>query len=99
VSRVIANEFGAQEDWAGLYHMTCSGSTSWYGFAQAIFARAGKLLEDKGPVVSPITSAEYPTPAKRPHNSVLSNARLESRFGVRLASWESALDAVIQALG
>ena len=99
VSGVIANGFGAREDWAGLYHMTCSGSPSWCGFAQAIFARAGKLLEGKVPVVTPITSAEYPTPAKRPRNSVLSNARLGARFGVGLASWESALDAVIQALG
>jgi dTDP-4-dehydrorhamnose reductase len=78
--------------------MTCSGSTSWCGFAQAIFARAGKLLEGKVPVVTPITSADYPTPTKRPRNSVLSNAKLKARFGVELAQWETALDAVIQAL-
>ena len=99
VSGVMAGKFGATDEWAGLYHMTCSGSTSWCGFAQAIFARAGKLLDGKAPVVTPITSAEYPTPAKRPRNSVLSNARLESRFGVQLAPWETALDAVIGALG
>ena len=72
---------------------------NWCGFAQAIFARAGKLLGGKTPVVTPITSAEYPTAAKRPHNSVLSNAKLEAQFGVKLASWEAALDTVIQALG
>ena len=94
----MAGKFGAMEEWAGLYHMTCSGSTSWCGFAQAIFARAEKLLDGKAPAVTPITSAEYPTPARRPRNSVLSNAKLESRFGVRLAPWETALDAVIQAL-
>jgi len=99
VSGVIAGKFGDAKEWAGLYHMTCSGSTSWCGFAQAIFARAGKLLDGKVPVVTPITSEEYPTPAKRPRNSVLSNAKLESRFGVRLAPWETALDTVIQALG
>jgi dTDP-4-dehydrorhamnose reductase len=98
VDGVIAGRFGAAEDWAGLYHMTCSGSTSWCGFAQAIFARAEKILDGKIPQVTPITSEEYPTPAKRPRNSVLSNAKLEQRFGVRLDSWESALDAVIQAL-
>ena len=98
VSGVIANGFGAQEDWASLYHMTCSGSTSWCGFAQAIFARAGELLDGKVPAVTPITSAEYPTPAKRPRNSVLSNAKLDACFGVRLASWEAALDEVLLQL-
>jgi dTDP-4-dehydrorhamnose reductase len=99
VSEVMAEQLGGTEAWAGLYHMTCSGSVSWCGFAQAIFARAGKLLDGKVPVVTPITSAEYPTAAKRPQNSVLSNAKLEGRFGVRLASWETALDTVIEALG
>jgi dTDP-4-dehydrorhamnose reductase len=99
VSGVLAGKFGATEDWAGLYHMTCSGSTSWCGFAQAIFDRAGKMLDGKAPVVVPIASEEYPTPAPRPHNSLLSNARLEARFGVRLAPWQAALDAVIDKLG
>ena len=99
VSGVMAGRFGTTEEWAGLYHMTCSGSASWCGFAQAIFARAGKLLDGKIPVVTLITSEEYPTPAKRPRNSVLSNAKLDGRFGVRLASWETALDTVIQVLG
>ena len=98
VSGVIAGQFGAAEDWTGIYHMTCSGSTSWFGFAQAIFARAEKLLDGKIPQVIQITSPEYPTPAKRPRNSVLSNARLEQRFGVRLAPWEAALDVVFNAL-
>jgi dTDP-4-dehydrorhamnose reductase len=99
VSGVIAGRFGAAEEWAGLYHMTCSGSTSWYGFAKAIFARAEKLLDGKVPQVNQITSGEYPTPAVRPRNSVLSNARLEQRFGIRLAPWETALDVVIKVLG
>jgi dTDP-4-dehydrorhamnose reductase len=99
VTGVIEGQFGSVENWAGLYHMTCSGSTSWCGFAQAIFARAGELLGGKVPVVTPLTSEEYPTPAKRPRNSVLLNAKLEGRFGVRLAPWEAALDEVIQALG
>jgi dTDP-4-dehydrorhamnose reductase len=78
--------------------MTCSGSTSWYGFAQAIFARAEKLLDGKVPQVTPIASQDYPTPAMRPRNSVLSNAKLEQRFGVRLAPWETALDVVLTSL-
>jgi dTDP-4-dehydrorhamnose reductase len=99
VSGEIAGRYGATQEWAGLYHMTCSGSTSRYGFAQAIFARAEKLLDGKIPQLTQIASQDYLTPAVRPRNSVLSNAKLEQRFGVRLAPWETALDVVLQALG
>jgi len=98
VDGVLASKFGAPENWAGLYHMTCGGSTSWCGFARAIFARADKLLDGRVPVAAPISSADYPTPARRPKNSVLSNAKLEERFGVRLAPWPEALDAVLGEL-
>jgi dTDP-4-dehydrorhamnose reductase len=98
VDGITAGQFGTQQDWAGLYHMTCSGSTTWCGFAQAIFARAEKLPEFKPPLVNPVATAEYPTPAKRPRNSVLSNAKLQERFAVRLAPWEAALDTVIHVL-
>ena len=98
VSGVLDGRFGHTEDWAGLYHMTCSGSTSWYGFASAIFSRSAGLLHGKVPVVKPILSSEYITPAKRPRNSVLSNEKLYTRFGARLTPWETALDAVISRL-
>jgi dTDP-4-dehydrorhamnose reductase len=74
--------------------MTCSGSTSWYGFAEAIFARK----EGQRPVLNPIPSSQYPTPAKRPGNSVLSNAKLTAKFGIELPSWETALDRVMDKL-
>jgi dTDP-4-dehydrorhamnose reductase len=98
VNGVLEGRFGAAESWTGLYHMTCAGSVSWCGFAQAIFERAGELLSGKRPQVVPIPSNEYPTPAPRPQNSVLSNARLHDRFGVELAPWENALDAVMARL-
>ena len=44
VTGILAGRFGAPEDWSGLYHMTCAGSVSWFGFAQAIFARAAAVL-------------------------------------------------------
>lgn len=98
VDGVLAGNCGDTSDWAGLYHMTCAGSTSWCGFAQAIFARAGELLEGHPPEVLPIPSSDYPTPAKRPRNSVLSNSRLKARFGVELPTWESALDEALATL-
>ena len=49
-------------------------------------------------MLTPIPSKDYPTPAKRPLNSVLSNAKLTARFGVGLATWEAALDETLRAL-
>lgn len=95
VDGVLAGKYGDPAEWAGVYHMTCAGYTTWCGFAQTIFQRAGALLEGDRPRVVPIPSRDFPTPARRPENSVLSNARLKERFGVQLASWETALDEVI----
>ena len=98
VTSVLNGESGTTADWAGLYHMSCGGSASWCGFARAIFARAGVLLDGKRPEVNPISTSEYPTPAKRPPYSVLSNEKLKAQFGVELRSWESALDRTMKRL-
>jgi dTDP-4-dehydrorhamnose reductase len=98
VTGILAGRFGAPGDWAGLYHMTCDGSVSWFGFAQAIFARAAQLLDLKPPALIPIATKDYPTPAARPHYSVLSNAKLQARFAEKLLPWESALEEALQAL-
>ena len=92
---ILEGKFGAEAGWAGTYHMTCAGSVSWCGFARAIFDRGPELLGGKKPAVNPIKTREYPTPAKRPLNSVLSNEKLQQRFGVRLGSWQAALDEVL----
>ena len=64
--------------------MTCAGETTWQGFAQAIVdeAAAADLLGGRRPEVAPIPSAQYPTPARRPTNSVLNNGKLLRQFGV-----------------
>jgi dTDP-4-dehydrorhamnose reductase len=95
---VLSGRFGPTKDWAGLYHMTCSDSTTWFGFAKAIFERAETRLHVKPPELTPLATKDYPTPAKRPRNSVLSNEKLNDRFGVRLQSWQAALDDVFQVL-
>jgi len=98
VRGVLGGKFGPADAWAGLYHMTCSGSTTWAGFARAIFARAGSLLGDHTPEVTPIASKDYRTPATRPLYSVLSNEKLAARFGVRLPPWEAGLDDTFERL-
>lgn len=95
---VQEGRFAPEADWAGTYHMTCAGSVSWCGFARAIFERAPGLLGGKKPTVNPIKTSEYPTPAKRPLNSVLSNEKLQQKFGVSPANWESALEEVLASI-
>lgn len=99
VDHVLASDSGAAAQWAGLYHMTCAGSASWCGFARAIFERSEAILDRKKPQVNPIATSEYPTPAKRPNYSVLSNEKLAARFGIRLRHWESALDFTMERVG
>jgi dTDP-4-dehydrorhamnose reductase len=98
VTGALVGRFGSSQDWSGLYHMTCTGSVSWFGFAQAIFARAANRLGSKSPELTPIATKDYPTAAARPRNSVLSNEKLRARFSVELPSWQSALDEVIDSL-
>jgi len=73
---------------AGVYHMTCQGETSWHGFAQAILELA---CPENIPKLSAIPTKEYSTPATRPPYSVLSNAKLQKTFGIKLPHWEHAL--------
>ena len=86
---VLAQARAGGPDWwaqhSGVYHLSAQGSTTWYEFTRAIVEAAG--LDCR---VLPITSAEYPTPAKRPQYSVLSSQRLISRF-CHVPDWKVAL--------
>ncbi|WP_323072794.1 dTDP-4-dehydrorhamnose reductase [Mycetohabitans endofungorum] len=81
-----------QEHWwhqrSGVYHLSAGGSTSWHGFVSAIF-ELSKL--EKRPVVERISTSEYPTSAKRPANSRMSNEKLARVFGLRAPEWREAL--------
>lgn len=79
---------GLRRERCGLYHLSCTGQTSWWGFAQHIIELAGLAARVQ---VLPIGTADYPTSARRPAYSVLSNAKLERVFGIKLPSWEQAL--------
>ena len=82
---------------SGIYHMTCAGETTWCGFAKAIFDRA--RADKPWASVRGIPSSEYPTPARRPANSVLSNQKLNATFNVALPPWKKALDTTLHTLG
>jgi dTDP-4-dehydrorhamnose reductase len=80
---------GAPGAW-GVYHLTASGETSWFGFAEAI----GQQLINSGKpcaVLEPIASSAYPTPAARPLNSRLDCSLLQREWGVSQPDWHDAL--------
>jgi dTDP-4-dehydrorhamnose reductase len=78
---------------SGVYHLTNSGETTWFGFAKEFLSRQAAC-----PRLTPITTSEYPVPAKRPVNSVLSCEKLAETFGVRMPDWKLGLDLVLETL-
>ena len=83
----------------GVYHAAGAGKTTWYGFA----AEALRLEREREPRVKlakieAITTAEYPTPARRPTNSRLNCERLAERFGWKMMDWQEALQRVLSEL-
>jgi dTDP-4-dehydrorhamnose reductase len=79
----------------GLYHLSASGKTSWYGFAKAIFHDDFPNNERKLQRLIPITSQEYPTPAIRPAFSLLDHQKLSHTFGLKMPNWEQVLRLVL----
>jgi dTDP-4-dehydrorhamnose reductase len=82
----------------GVFHMTGSGQTSWRGFAEEAFHQTAAWRGGKVPIVTPILTSQYPTPAKRPLNSRLNCDALEAQFGIRLPHWETSLKTTLSAL-
>lgn len=75
----------------GTYHGTCQGQCSWYEFACEIFRQAGKEI-----TVVPVTTDEFPRPAKRPAHSVLDNYMLRMTVGDPMRTWQEALAEYIK---
>ncbi|MGE5063184.1 MAG: dTDP-4-dehydrorhamnose reductase [Myxococcales bacterium] len=88
---------GSNAEQRGIFHMTATGEASWAEFAAAIFALSAEM---GGPsaTVTAITTADYPTAARRPTNSRLDSTLLERRHGVRLPDWRNSLPDVVSRL-
>jgi len=89
----------AQKPVSGIYHVTDSGVASWYDFAVAIReeAMAGGLIGNAAPIV-PISTADYPTPARRPRFSVLDNGKTWSVLGTTGPHWREALREMLMRI-
>ena len=88
---------GWRDDYAGVFHAAGSGETTWHGLAVATFEAAARFGA-RVPVVEAITTADYPTKARRPTDSRLDCAKLASVFGVRLPAWRPSLARTIDAV-
>jgi dTDP-4-dehydrorhamnose reductase len=93
----IAPRLAAGEPLWGTYHFAGSGATTWHGFAIAIVDAQAKFT-NRRPNVIAITTAEYPTPAKRPANSVLDSSRFVATFGFRAVDWRERTREVVASL-
>jgi len=82
----------------GTYHYCGRGVTTWHGFADAIFSEAKKHDSLMVKTVAPITTEEYPTPAKRPANSALDCSLIAEHFGIRTRPWQESLARMIPVL-
>ncbi len=85
------------DDYKGIYHATNGGETTWHGFATEIFEIAAPLGL-AAPTVTPIATADWPTPARRPADSRLDCTKLLNRFGYRLPPWREPLVPIVQKL-
>lgn len=85
---------------SGIYHATAAGATTWFGFARAIFDEMARQdrLDFAAPRLVPIATRDYPTPARRPANSVMSNEKLRAAFGVSIPDWRAGLEEVVSAI-
>lgn len=80
-------------------HLVAGGNTSWHGFAEAIFAQAlAAGIIQRRPRLIAITTAEYPTPARRPAYSVLDTRRLVEDHAVSLLDWQQALAQTLRRI-
>ena len=84
---------------AGTLHWADAGVASWYDFAVAIYEEASSIgLLDKPVIIHPITTSQYPTPARRPHYSVLDTTSLRALPGIQSEHWRAALKQMLLEL-
>jgi len=99
LARLILAILPDSEGHWGTYHLAQPDATSWHGFAEVIFDTAREQgVNLKVNRVNAITTDDYPTPAKRPANSVLDCSTFESTFGFKIRPWRDSLNEVVKEL-
>jgi dTDP-4-dehydrorhamnose reductase len=91
----IAHAFAEARGVSGIFHFCGTPATTWFGFAREIFAQAGWM---RIPEIVPIRTADWPTPAVRPGNSVLDCGRIAAAYGIAQPDWRASLGPVLAEL-
>jgi len=92
ILKIIGNkEYKNKKQSTEIYHYSNKGKVSWYDFAKEIFKIAGV-----GCKVNPITTQQYPTPAQRPRNTLMSKDKIIEKFEVEILDWKESLQACIK---
>ena len=81
---------------SGIYHLTSSGETTWYGFALKIAELTSEKYDLKIKKIEKIPTSQYPTVIKRPHNSRISTQALSERFSLTLRAWDEVLSLCLE---
>lgn len=84
---VLLNIIESKSQQYGIYNFSNEGSVSWYDFAKKIFELKGSEIN-----LNPIPTSQYPTPAKRPHYSVLDKTKIKTVFSIKINTWDKALE-------
>jgi dTDP-4-dehydrorhamnose reductase len=91
------DQTGWDTSYDGIFHAAGTGATTWHGLAVATFEEAARHGA-KVPTVEPITTSDWPTPARRPANSRLDCARLADVFGIHLPHWRESLTRTVNTI-
>ncbi|KFL36620.1 dTDP-4-dehydrorhamnose reductase [Arenimonas donghaensis] len=99
IAKGVAGALRVMPGSSGTWHLAAEGECSWHGFASEIFSRAvARGLLAKAPTVEPITTAGFPTPARRPAYSRLDTTAFTRDTGLHLGDWREGLDEALDAL-
>ena len=94
ILKIISNKnYQNKEQSTEVYHYSNEGEISWYEFAKEIFELSGIQCS-----VSPITTEQYPTPAKRPKNTLMNKDKISHRFDIDILDWRKSLESCITIL-
>lgn len=91
----------ANDDHSGTYHITAAGSVTWHGYATFIIEQARQMgfpIKVHSNAIHPVTTADFPTKAKRPHNSRLNCKRFDETFGWQRAHWQEGVVRVLNEI-
>ena len=98
IVRIVMALLGGKTDGFGTFHFANAGATTWHEFAREIFRQAGSRGVAPVPRLTAIPTSAYPTPARRPMNSVLETGRIARVYGIVPRRWEDALSETLDTL-